>query len=152
MNEEKSNESELDNPVTNVDEPKSKKKFFLFGGIGCLGLIAILCSVAAFWMSVVKPRMEFLTENAVLLESNEQAIEIFGTPLTLGDHVLSEADNKMTVRTPVSGPNGSGVCILVGKLEDGVWVRDSITVEKDGESYDLEDPDAMFDLDISFGD
>ena len=35
----------LDNPVASMEQPKSGKKFWLFGGcgLGCLGLIGVVC-------------------------------------------------------------------------------------------------------------
>lgn len=144
----------LDNPIGNLDPPRSKKKFWIFGGLGCFGLLALVCVGGALFIynAAVRPALEFQSENinsAVAMPEVEQAL---GAPVTAGppEQVQSE-DQKFTFRVPLTGSQAEGTLVFGGTMEGiNKWTRDFIYLEVNEQQIDL-DVDAMFDLDISEG-
>ncbi|MFK7768788.1 MAG: hypothetical protein AB8B55_16320 [Mariniblastus sp.] len=139
----------MDNPIGNVEKPKSKGKFWLFGGCGCLTLIALVCigGGAFSWFSFIKPNMDFMVENTTFVTSSEKAKEILGDPITMDMSAQSQEQNgqSLTYKIPVSGPKASGTYVLKVAFNPSTWVmeREEIYLEVDGVQTSL-DPDEMF--------
>ena len=142
----------MQNPVAGISPPKSNKKLWIFGGLGCFGLIGLVCigcAVSLFLLS--KPTLSFMNENKAIVESSEQVKEIVGSPVTIG---APKVDNskapKIIIRSSISGPKASGIYVLEGTIDGVTPVRDAIYLEIDGEKIDL-DPDAMFNFEVDDG-
>ncbi len=143
-----------DNPIASVDQPKSKKKFWLFGGCGCLGLIAIVCigGSAFVWMQFGKPVMDMINETTALVQNSQQIEDRLGTPVSMGTPEQKQDPNSpgaIDIRIPVEGPNGEGTVVMRIKF-DGSWSREELYLEVDGEKIDL-NPEKEFELDIEEG-
>ena len=139
-----------------MEPKKSRKKLWIFGGLGCLGMIGICCIgiVTLVMLYVYRPMQEFQNENLTMATSLPDAELILGAPITSGP-VSQESDGAggITFKAELTGPNGSGTLIFKGK--PGVplgepWVRDSIFLEVDGEQTDL-DAESLFEIDIDDG-
>jgi hypothetical protein len=134
---------------TNSLEPTPRKsKLGIILGLILLGLLVV--GGIGLQSYLGKPLREFVNENSVFLTDSDQAMELLGAPISMAQPVTKQDNNKVLVRTPVSGPKGKATFVLKGSLVEKTWQRDSIFLEMDGQEHDL-DPDAMFDIDISFG-
>lgn len=141
------------NPVGNATEPKSKKKFWIFGGLGCLGLIGLVCLGigGGVYVYAWKPMVEFQTQSIEEGISSAEAENTLGTPITSGSTAFEQSGPQSIVfRVAVSGPEKSGTLVFQGKFDGTSWVRESMHLEVDGEEVSL-DPDSLFDLQIDEG-
>lgn len=133
-----------------VAQPRSGGKKWILGGCGCLLVIVVACGGAGLWgyLTFMRPAMAFVTENIAYAESSPAVEERIGSPVTTGAPSTSQQDRQMTIRLPVSGPQGQGTIVIQGTIQDDFsWKRDDIYLEIDGERIAL-DPDAEFDIDI----
>jgi len=146
----------LDNPVAGISPPKkSKAKFWIFGGLGCLGIVGLCCvgAMAGFWFYGMKPTMDFMNENATLVESDPQVQELLGAPVkcTPGPPVQNPSDpTKLTFSGTAAGENGSGRYVVEAQMDGFTPVRNEMYLEFNGEKINL-DADAPFDLQIDDG-
>ncbi len=146
----------MEMPLGSVEQPKSGGKKWLIGGCGCLTLLAIVCigGGAFVWMQVGKPFYDFLNENVVFIQDSEVVQDSLGTPIETGaPQTSSSTENgvaSIELRIPASGPKANGTVVLKGKYEEGVWVREDLYLEIEGERIEL-DPDAAFQLNIDDG-
>ena len=146
----------LDNPVAGISPPeKSSKKLWIFGGLGCLGLIGLCCvGVVIGGYFLGKPTLDFMNENKNFVESSPKVQEVLGSPVTAGPPSQPVANpnvpGSMTFRGRADGPNASGEYVIEAKMEGVTPVRQKIYLEVDGETIDL-DPEAMFDISIDDG-
>ena len=144
------------NPISGMEPPKSKKKLWIFGGLGCLGLIGICCVgiVTVAMLYVYRPMQEFQNENVTMATSSPEVEAILGSPVTSGV-VTQQSDGSggIIFKAELTGPNGSGTLVFKGMPGEPLgepWTRDSIYLEAKGQQTDL-DPDAIFDIDIDDG-
>lgn len=148
------NSTELDNPIANYDPPKSRRKLWFFGGLGCLFLLIVACIVGVVVMVAMglKPIRDFQTEAISFATATPQVEELLGTPITDGktNRSTTEESGVLEFKTPLSGPNGTGTLVFKGRVEGTTWTREEIFFEFEGEEYDL-DEDELFNLDIDMG-
>jgi hypothetical protein len=139
--------------MTGVETPKSRKKLWIFGGLGCLGVIGIGCIgiVSLIMIYVYRPMQEFQNENVEMATSSMEVEAILGSPVTAGPTAPENAGaQKFIFRSTLTGPEGEGQLVFEAKVVGTEWIRESIYLEKDGEKTDL-DPEAMFDIKIDDG-
>ena len=146
--------SGMDNPIAGMEPPRSRKKLFIFGGLGCLGLIALVCGgfIALGYFYGLKPMQDFQDENVTLATSMPEVKSALGVPITAGPVVPSQngSPQSFTFSSNLDGSTASGTLVFVGNLQGTEWVRESIHLEVDGKEVDL-DPESIFDLDIDDG-
>lgn len=153
MNMDSGSGGDMKNPIAGVEPPKSRKKLWIFGGLGCFGVIGIGCIgiISLVMIYVYRPMQEFQNENVEMATSSMEVEAILGSPVTAGTTVPENAGaQKFIFRTPLTGPDGEGTLIFEAKLVGTEWIRESIYLEKDGETTDL-DPEAMFNITIDDG-
>lgn len=146
-----------ENPIAGTEPPKSKKKLWIFGGLGCLGLIAI-CSTGIFAVAMIyfyRPMQEFTNENVATATSLPDVEFVLGAPVTAGPVSRPESDGQggFIFRTKLTGPDGEGDLVFTGKRGNPIgepWVRESIYIEVDGKKTDL-DTESIFNLEIDEG-
>ena len=146
--------SGIENPIGNVEPPKSRKKLWIFGGLGCFGLILVVCvgGAVVIWLAFGKPTLDFMNENMVLIDNSEAAVEALGSPITRGAPTQEQdGSGSMTFSLPVSGPKAKGTLVFKGTYGAEGWTRDDIYLEVDGEKIDLSDAEDIFNLDINDG-
>jgi hypothetical protein len=119
----------------------------LFGGCGCLLVLAIICGVGGYFLyaRLFKPTLDFTFEAQMLATESPEVKEILGEPITAGTPDTSTVGERIILRIPVKGSKGSGIVVVEGQFifEGGVGIRRiSTLLEHDGETTDL-DPDAM---------
>lgn len=144
----------MENPISGGEPPKSKKKFWILGGLGCFGLIVVVCvgGAALIWFTVGKPTLDFMNENMALISNSPAAEEALGANITLGAPTQQQDGNgSVTFRVPATGDKGSGTLVFKGTYGAEGWTRDEIYLEVDGEQIDLSDSEDIFNLDIDEG-
>lgn len=147
-----SNDPGIDNPIGGISEPKSKKKLWIYGGLGCFGLIGLICiGCVGIGYVLGKPSYEFINENTAFIQSSAEIQAELGSPITLTDlKPVPGGPGKIVYRAEVEGPNGSGTCVIEATMDGLTPVRDSIYLEVGDERIDL-DPDAELNLNIDDG-
>lgn len=152
----------IGNADTNGAQPKSRKKFWLLGGCGCLTFVGLLMAVAVgviVYQMGIKPLNDFTKQNLTMAKDSPKVQERIGTPITLGQpvHTPGAEPQTFSTRTPISGPDGNGTIVIESKMEPGAngmpgWNRTSMRLEIGDEAIEL-NPDAeqMPDLDIDLG-
>lgn len=132
--------------------PKSNKKLWIFGGLGCLGLIGLVCiGCSAMLYFAARPTIEFMNENNAIVETSPEVEEILGSPVTIGPpEVDNSSPPKIIFKSSVKGPKGEGTYVLEGKMEGVTPVRTGIYLKVDGDKIDL-DPDALFNFEVNDG-
>ena len=140
----------MDNPIGNVQQPKSKAKFWLFGGCGCLSMIALVCvgGGAFLWFQFGQPMVAFMNENVTLVETSPKAKEILGDPVTVdvsSPPQRSSSSGNFSFTYPISGPKAKGTYTFKGRMNPETFKFEGTEnyIEVDGVKTDL-DPDAMF--------
>ena len=144
----------MENPIGSVEPPKSKKKLWIFGGLGCFALILVVCvgGGALVWFTLGKPALDFMNENMALVDTSEVAEELLGSPITRGAPAQQQdGTGSVTFSVPVSGPKGSGTLVFKGTYGADGWTRDSINLNVDGIEHDLSGAEEIFNLDIDDG-
>lgn len=144
----------MDSPIASASKPKSSKKFWIFGGLGCLGLIGLVC-IGFLGMAYYfgAPAMAFINENMALIEASPKVSEALGPPVTLGPPQTSQDPSKPTViifSGTASGSSGSGTYVIEALMESGTPERQAIYLEVGGQKIDL-DPDSLFELEVDDG-
>lgn len=144
----------MQNPVAGVSPPKSNKKLWIYGGLGCFGLIGLVCvGCSVFFFMAARPQIQFMAENKGFIETSPKVQNVLGSPVTVGDlspPAQSSAPGELEYRGSVSGPNGDASYVVTAKMEGLTPVRQEIYLEFDGEKIDL-DPDALFNLEVDDG-
>lgn len=143
----------MENPTGGIEKPKSKKKLWIFGGLGCFGVIGICCIgiITLVMLFVVRPMQEFQNENVTMATSSPEVEAILGSPVTAGTAVPeNKGGGEFTFRAKLTGPDGEGTLVFDARLIGTDWKRESIHLEHDGEKTDL-DPESIFDIDIDDG-
>lgn len=143
-----------ESPIAGISQPKSKKKLWIFGGLGCLGLIALGVGFIAFAVYFAgEPALKFANENITFIEESDEAADAIGAPVVVGDPQFSKAPGNpgaVIFTGTVKGTNKQGTYTIEALLENGGLERQEIYLEVDGQRIDL-DPDAMFELDVDDG-
>ena len=143
-----------DSPIADISKPKSSKKLWLFGGLGCLGLIGLVCvGMIVAGVMAAKPMLDFMNENVAFIESSNDVSDALGSPVSVTPaQPQQDAANpqQLIFRGNVSGPQGSGSYVIEAKMNGVTPVREAIYLEVNGERIDL-DPDALTDLSIDDG-
>ena len=143
-----------DIPVGGISQPKSNKKIWIFGGLGCLGLIGLICiGFIVAGVFVGKPMFEFMNDNQAFIESSDEVAEALGAPITATTpQPIQDPNNPgaLTFQGEVSGANGTGTYVIEATMNGVTPVRDAIYLEFNGEKIDL-DADAMFEIDVDDG-
>lgn len=143
----------MESPISGMEPPKSKKKLWIFGGLGCFGVIGLLCCGAIFagYYYGVKPMQDFQRTTIDEAVAMPQVEEILGTPITTGIPAppVQESSQTFVFKTPLNGPNGEATLVVKGKY-DGTWTKEETFLEMDGEQIDL-DTELLFDVDIDDG-
>jgi len=144
----------MENPVAGVSPPKSNKKLWIYGGLGCFGLIGLVCVGCVVMITfAARPQLQFMAENKAFIETSQEVKDVVGSPITVGDlgpPAATGAPGELEFRGSVSGPNGDATYVVIAKLEGLTPVRQEIYLEFDGEKIDL-DPDAMFNFEVNDG-
>ncbi len=142
-------------PMGHVPPKKSGAKKWIIGGLGCFGLLTLLCIggvvAATFWgMGLVKN--EGYEQARVSISESAEVSDAVGTPVSVGDFTglqQSVAGEQITYTytLPVNGSEKSGTAevVVTGHPVNGVWKVDSIEVDVDGEKI----PVGNVDLDIN---
>lgn len=127
-------------------QPPSSKKGWLFGGCGCLSLLAILCIGGAgfSYFKWIKPGLDFVVEATTIASENPQVKETLGEPLVVDTEGITTQNGKQSIflRIPVKGSKGSGTVVAEGRISSsGVITPGPMQLEFGDETIDL-DPDA----------
>ena len=152
MSTDSKSQGGAENPIAGIEPPKSRKKLWIFGGLGCLGLIAVICLVGAWaiYYFGIKPMQDFqrnTVDEAIVMPQVEDAL---GTPIEVGAAATPVQEGQQFVfRTPLTGPNGEATLVVKGTF-DGSWTKDETYLEMNGEQIDL-DTELLFNLDIDDG-
>lgn len=143
-----------DNPIADISRPKSNKKLWIFGGLGCFGLIGLICiGFIVAGIMAAKPTLDFMNENISYIESSSEVAEALGAPITVAPAQPTQDSNNpgaLIFRGNVSGSQGAGTYVIEAKMNGVTPEREAIYLEVDGERIDL-DPDALYELDIDDG-
>ncbi len=132
--------------VGKVESPRSSKKWWIFGGCGCLSIIVLICvGVGAYvYLAFARPLVEFNNESVAIAQNSKQLGEALGPPIQFtdtGSPQATDAPGVVEFRTPVSGTKGSGTIVVRAKLEPGpqgfIWTREAMILEFDGKKIDL---------------
>jgi hypothetical protein len=144
--------SGMDNPIAGLEPPRSRKKLWIFGGLGCLGMIGLCCvGIFALGYMVGKPMLDFQEENVTLATMSPEVESALGAPITAGPvKPQPNGDGAMKFTAQLDGSKASGTLVFVGKPEGTEWSRQSIHLEVDGEKIDL-DPEAIFNFEVDDG-
>ena len=142
-------------PIADISQPKkSSKKLWIFGGLGCFGLIGLVCiGFIVAGIMAAKPTLDFINENVVFIESSDKVAEALGSPVsaTPAQPTPDPDDPKALIfRGNVSGPQGSGTYIVEATMDGVTPVRNATYLEVNGEKIDL-DPDELTNLSIDDG-
>ena len=142
----------IDNPIGGISEPKSNKKLWIYGGLGCfglMGLVCIGCTVAGYF--ALKPVIEFTAQNTSYVQTSEKAQAELGSPITLSNVSQSQdGAGGLEIRGTATGPKGSATYVIEAQIEGITPVRKGIYLEIDGERIDL-DPDAELSFEVDDG-
>ena len=130
---------------------------WIIGGIGCFGLLVLLCvgGVVAlgFWgMGMIKN--EAYEEAKVSISNSAEVAEAVGAPVTVSDFTgvsQTNAGDQITYiyEIPVQGSEKSGTAevSVTGNPLQGGWSVDSIEVDVDGEKISVRELDLSDDID-----
>lgn len=135
--------------------PPKKSRFLLFGGIGC-ALLMLLCGggllVGGFFMApMIQKVMAEISSAQAMIESSEEVQAELGAPLNVAPPAIEQQGQGAAVGTgTVSGPNGSGSYTINLKVEGTTFTTESIVVEANGKTINVDND--MEDLDIDLGD
>ena len=144
----------IDSPVGGISQPKSNKKLFIFGGLGCLGLIGLVCiGFLAVGIIFGGPAIAFINENIVQIEASPEVADALGAPVKVGQPQTNRDPNNpngMIFRGTVAGTERNGTYVIEATMESGKLVREAIYLEVEGQTIDL-DPEAMFDVEVDDG-
>ncbi len=153
MNREIESTGGMNNPITGMEPPKSRKKLWIFGGLGCLGVIGLVC-LAGIWAVYYfgfKPMQDFQMQSINDATSMPQVEEVLGAPITPGTSLPPVQDGQQFVfRTPLKGPDGEGTLVVKGSFNGKAWTKNETYLEVNGQQIDL-DTELLFDLDIDEG-
>lgn len=145
----------IENSISNVDAPKSKKKFWIFGSLGCLFFVVLICGGGGYWVfsKMYRPMMTTISEHKVLIESSEVAVEALGEPITWeGFSQKQTGETSFEYRLPCSGPKASGTLVLDANFDlTNGFEAQSYRLEVDGEELDLSGAEDIFNVDIDEG-
>ena len=146
------NNSGMDNPIAGLEPPRSWKKLWVFGGLGCLGMIGLVCvGIFALGYMVGKPMLDFQEENVTLATMSPEVEAAIGPPITAGPVKRKPNDDgTIAFSTQLDGSDAGGTLVFVGRLEGTSWSRESIHLEVGGEKIDL-DPESIFTLEVDNG-
>jgi hypothetical protein len=142
-----------DNPIASVEPPKSSKKFWLFGGCGCLLILLLICGgVGGFAYYVGQPLVAIMTETTGFIQTSQVVGDKIGSPVSTGAPAQTQDPNDpglVRLNIPVDGPNGSGIVVAEIRFDTANWTwnREALYLEFDGETFDM-DPDAELNLEI----
>ena len=151
------NDSGMDNPIAGIAPPRKSKKLWMYGGLGCLGIIGLVCVgfVALVYFAGLKPMQEFQQQTVSEAVEISAVQDILGSPVSAGPAVPAQVPGESQTfifRAPVTGSKAEGTLVFEGKLEGMTWVRNSLILESDGEQTDLEqEVNELFDLPIDDG-
>lgn len=134
-----------------VVEKKSSGFRWLWGVLGCLALVVLVCGgIGAWtWFGFLKPRYDFTSENRTLVEENDLVKETLGEPIRIGEIKSVEANFVMTITMPVVGSLGSGDVVVTGEMDQQnfTWTRTDAYLEYEGEKIEI-DPDEGLSFEI----
>jgi len=144
----------IDSPVGGISQPKSNKKFWIFGGLGCLGLIGLVCiGFVAAGVIFGGPAIAFINENTAEIEASPEVSDALGAPVTVGQPQTTRDPNNpsgIIFHGTVTGSERNGTYVIEASMDTGKPVREAIYLEVDGQTIDL-DPESLFDIEIDDG-
>jgi len=149
-------------PTTDFEQPKSGKKWWLFGCGGCAVVLILCCGGGGFALySISKPLQDIMRESQEFARSSEVVADALGEPISVSDEPIQAfpeqtAENGVSYlgyRYVITGSEKSGELLLKIAIKDGFkFERESLSLElEDGTIIDLS-PDEEFNLDIDMGD
>ena len=122
-----------DTSYKNTPPPKKSGSLkWIFGGCGCLGLMAAICFGVIGWFSFsvygsVRQEAKSFVESSTVVQRE------LGSPITINSETFSQgADGAWVFDFGVSGPQGSGVA--------------TVNMENDGKSFDFTLGDSSLDF------
>ena len=144
----------IDSPIGGISQPKSNKKLFIFGGLGCLGLIGLVC-IGFVVVGIIfgGPAIAFINENTAQIEASPEVADALGGPVTVSQPQTTRDPNNpegMIFRGTVAGTERNGTYVIEATMEGGKLVREAIYLEVEGQTIDL-DPESMFNIEIDDG-
>ena len=143
-------------PVGHAAPKKSGALKWIIGGLGCFGLLTLLCVGGVvglgFWgMGMIKN--EAYEEARTAISNSAEVSAAVGDPVNVGDfegfqQATSGEQVTYTYQIPVNGSNKSGTAevIVSGNPINGGWKIDSMEVEVDGEKIPVGELDLEVDI------
>ncbi len=152
--------------MSNVSQPcqqnyqppqkSSSKKWWIIGGVGCLGSIlacgGIFAALGVFGLSVIKNNPDYLDARAKV-ELSPAVQELVGSPIDIGKAGLPVADSAnpqaISLVSDISGPDGKGTMTWSGTQQGQNFATVRLDVTVDGQTIDLlDEPDLGIDIDL----
>ncbi len=149
-------------PETDFDQPKSKKKFWLFGGVGCVVFLLLCCGgIGAIGYMVAKPLQDIFRESQEYARTSEIVADAVGAPVAVAEQQdplvpATFTEDGVTIqewRFAVTGSKTNGQLIVkIAQEQPFKYERKSLALElEDGTVIDL-NPEEELDIDIDLGD
>ena len=145
-----------DNPQTSapvaMTSKGGRKKFFLFGGMGCF-VFVLLCGGGGLFVykAFVQPLQQLVEESAAEAEVSQVALDELGAPVIVVRREISQRNDRdtMYVSLPISGAEKSGTLVIEAYFdEDRQLKRKGLILKVDDQEIDLLAEDPLGDIDI----
>jgi len=134
-------------PIANATTPKkSGAKKWIFGGLGCFGLLTLACVVGFYFAFQMLGSNPGYLEALATIESSPEVGEAAGNPVEVGTftNVANISTENRPIGfaydVPVSGPNGTGTAHIEVSQDpaSNEWSVDKLEVEINGENVPLD--------------
>ncbi|MEM7784505.1 MAG: hypothetical protein AAF623_14235 [Planctomycetota bacterium] len=153
MSHEFENVTTNENPISQPESTKSNSKYWIFGAVGCFGLIFLVCCGIGLgvYLVIYKPFTDFQTENVTLATESPEVQLVTGTPAVVKQpmNIATKGPQEIELSGEISGPDGSATLVIGAKVNGVTWERDYIFIRTEDDQEINLDPEAMFELDIS---